>query len=106
MLSNHDALRILEQLAADMPGLDPLVLRQWLCLAAYRIDCYQTGDETSFLRRMHRVLPMSIPFESALVVVQDLDVKLIPVRNYIDLTKLLETMLSAPAIETFSEWSR
>ena len=105
MLSNHDAVRILDQLAADMPGLDPLVLRQWLCLAAYRLSYYQTSDEVSFLRRMRRVLPISIPFESALVVVQDLDTKLIPVRNHIDLTKLLEATMSAPTDDTFAEWS-
>jgi hypothetical protein len=105
MISNADALRILEQLAADMPGLDPLVLRRWLCLAAYRIDYYQTGDEVSFLRRMRRVLPMTVEFERALVVVQDLDLKLAPVRAHIDLMKLLEAILSAPTDETFAKWS-
>jgi len=106
MISNADALRILEQLAADMPGLDPLVLRRWLCLAAYRIDYYKTGDETSFLRRMRRVLPVSVPFESALLVVQDLDIKLAPVRAHIEMMKLLETTLSAPTDETFAKWSQ
>ena len=106
MLSNEDTRRILQQLDAETPGLDPSTRRQWLQLAAYRLDFYQTGDSRSFLSGMRTVLHMSVPFESALLVVQDLDVKLAPIRNYLDMVKLLHAMLSTSTDDTFEAWRR
>ena len=106
MLSNEDAIRILQQLDDDTPGLDPSTRRQWLQLAAYRLDFYQTGDSRSFLSGMRTVLNTNVPFASALLVVKDLDFKLAPIRNYLDMVRLLEAMLLTPTDETFQAWRR
>jgi len=106
MLSNEDTVRILQQLDDDTPGLDPSTRRQWLQLAAYRLDFYQTGDSRSFLSGMRTVLNTNVPFASALLVVKDLDFKLAPIRNYLDMVRLLEAMLLTPTDETFQAWRR